>query len=292
MFNVNADNQQSTENNVNNLSAIPEDETLHQGHSQFQVHKIVEKFYRNTHLLKLIEGCVQKFVAHYQDTKRSEDLLAPLQLRLDFVVGDLAKRAPQLLRLVIREPIQFAEAVKYAAFSLVRQQLRLLGHKPVDIGQLHAQWRLVGLQFHPNLLFDPGQQSFPLGLSFVQGILSAYTPPETLVLQTIWFCGSGCLRNALQTSSTDAPLCSNCSRPMSEYQKLRVTESYRLLAVLSISSVQTPRNSGCIHRAILARARDHTYDLDLKLGADYLITGYFTTTSTTYNFEVCHLRRA
>lgn len=77
---------------------------------------------------------------------------------------------------------------------------------------------------------------------------------------------------------------------MSEYQKLRVTESYRILAILPSSAVQTPRIKGCLHRPKLIRLRAHAHDCELKLGSSYLITGYFTGSSTTYQLEACHLR--
>ncbi|KAH8344727.1 hypothetical protein KR067_005344, partial [Drosophila pandora] len=257
---------------------------------RFREQKLVEKYCRETQLLKLIEGSAGKFVENYRTHRRSEDLLAPVQVRLDFVYRDLLRLSPRLLELIVEEPLQFAEAVKYTVYGLVRDQLKTAGLKPIDISQLHAHWRLVGLPYTPGLQFEPRDNCLRLGLTQVQGILSAYTPPENLVLQSIWYCGSGCMRNAIQTSSTDAPLCSGCSRPMSEYQKLRVTEQYHLLAILPGSAIQTPRTTGCLHRAKLVRLRAHTHDCDLKLGGSYLITGYFAGGASTYQIEACHLR--
>lgn len=42
---------------------------------------------------------------------------------------------------------------------------------------------------------------------------------------------------------------------MSEYQKLRVTENYRLLAILPSACAQTPRTVNRIFRPILVRLR-------------------------------------
>ncbi|XP_016962859.1 uncharacterized protein LOC108033146 [Drosophila biarmipes] len=258
--------------------------------SQFHEQKLVEHFCRQTQLLKLVEGSSGRFVANYRNSRRPEDLLAPIQLLLDFDYARLLEIAPKLLQLIVEEPLQFQEAVRYSVYGLVRQHLKDAGLKPIDINQLHAQWRLVGLPLSPGLQFEPRDQSLRLGLSQVQGILAAFTPQETLVLQSIWYCGSGCMRNAIQTSSTDAPLCSGCSRPMSEYQKLRVTETYRILAILPSAAVQTPRITGCLHRPKLIRLRAHAHDCELKLGSSYLITCYFAGSSTTYQLEACHLR--
>nr|AAF06674.1 MEI-217 [Drosophila melanogaster] len=223
-------------------------------------------------------------------SRRPEDLLAPIQLRLDFEYRQLLDISPQLLQLIVEEPLQFQEAVRYSVYGLIRSHLKDAGLKPIDINQLHAHWRLVGLPFTPGLQFEPRDQLTRLGLSQVRGILAAFTPQETLVLQSIWYCGQCCMRNAIQTSSTDAPFCSSCSRPMSEYQKLRVTETYRILAVLPISAVQTPRVTNCLHRPKLVRLRAHAHDCELKLGASYLITGYFASSASTYQLEACHLR--
>ncbi|BFG01187.1 uncharacterized protein DMAD_01004 [Drosophila madeirensis] len=288
MFNVNT-NFPEPEGNENHSNVDGGDDILRQRFSQFQEQKLVEKFCRESHLLKILEGTVAAFVEDYKRTRTPEKLLTPLLLRLDFVYGDLLTHAPSLLPLVVEEPLQFGQAVKYSVYGLVRHQLKVAGLKPIDIGQLHAQWRVVGLPFSSSLLYDPAAHSLRLGLSLVQGILSAYTPAETLVLQSTWYCGSGCLRNALQTSATDAPLCPNCSRPMCEYQKLRVTETYRLLAILPSCTVQTPRSANRLHRPTIVRLRAYAYTCDLKLGAKYLITGHFDG-SANYDFEACHLK--
>ncbi|XP_052855859.1 uncharacterized protein LOC128264439 isoform X2 [Drosophila gunungcola] len=269
------------------VDAVPNETRLN---SQFHEQQLVEQFCRQTQLLKLVEGSSGRFVANYRSTRRPEDLLAPIQLRLDFDYGQLLEHAPQLLQLIVEEPLQFEQAVRYSVYGLVRSHLKAAGLAPIDINQLHAQWRPVGLPFTPGLQFESPDQQLRLGLAQVQGILAAFTPQETLVLQSIWYCGSGCMRNAIQTSSTDAPLCTGCSRPMSEYQKLRVTETYRLLAILPSSAVQTPRTIGCLHRPKLVRLRAHTHDCELKLGASYLITGYFAGSASTYQLEACHLR--
>ncbi|XP_033249601.1 sporozoite surface protein 2-like isoform X3 [Drosophila miranda] len=166
-----------------NLSNVGDDDILRQRFSQFQEQKLVEKFCRETHLLKIVEGTVAAFIEDYRRTRTRtpEKLLTPLLLRLDFIYADLLTHAPSLLPLIVEEPLQFGLAVKYSVYGLVRDQLKVAGLKPIDIGQLHAQWRVVGLPYSPNLLFDPAAHSLRLGLSLVQGILSAYTPTETLV---------------------------------------------------------------------------------------------------------------
>lgn len=141
----------------------------------------MEQFCRQTQLLKLVEGSTGKFVEHYRRSRRPEDLLTPVQVRLDFDYAHLLEHSPRLLQLVLEEPLQFAEAVRYSVYGLVRAHLKTAGLKPIDIGQLHAQWRLVGLPYTPGLQFEPRDQSLRLGLSQVQGVLAAYTPRETLV---------------------------------------------------------------------------------------------------------------
>ncbi|XP_033249630.1 uncharacterized protein LOC108152715 isoform X2 [Drosophila miranda] len=179
MFNVNPIFAEPEANE--NLSNVGDDDILRQRFSQFQEQKLVEKFCRETHLLKIVEGTVAAFIEDYRRTRTPEKLLTPLLLRLDFIYADLLTHAPSLLPLIVEEPLQFGLAVKYSVYGLVRDQLKVAGLKPIDIGQLHAQWRVVGLPYSPNLLFDPAAHSLRLGLSLVQGILSAYTPTETLV---------------------------------------------------------------------------------------------------------------
>ncbi|XP_032594847.1 uncharacterized protein LOC6565628 [Drosophila grimshawi] len=293
MFNVNTVLQ--TQSLGTSLSeSNSNDDHSHQRHSQFHEQKLVDEFCRKTQLRQIIEQAVDSLLHNYRRTRKPEEALAPLLLRLDFNYTELAKHATQLLHLAIEEPLQFAEAVKYSVYGQVRNLLKAAqdnnGLKTIDIAQLHIQWRLLDLPLQTNLLFNPTHHQYPLGLALVSGILSAYTLPETLVLQSIWYCGSGCMRNAIQTSSTDAPLCPNCSRPMSEYQKLRVIENYCIISILPGDCVLTPRTVDCIYRPILVRLRAHTYDCNLKLGANYLITGYYCGTANAYQFEACHLK--
>ncbi|ALC48293.1 mei-217, partial [Drosophila busckii] len=263
---------------------------------RFHEQKLVEKFCRESQLLKIIEGNINEFLGVYKRSQKRELALAPLIIRLDFHFAQLRALAPQLLRLAIDEPLQFADAIKYSIYSLVRAQLKSAandsGLKVIDITQVHTLWRFLDLPLHRQVLFDPNQHLYPFGLSLVHGILSAFTTPETNILQSVWYCGSGCIRNAIQNISTNAPPCSNCSRPMSEYAKLRITEPYRLIAVLPGACIQTPRTIDRIFRPIIVRIRAHTYDCKLKLGALYLATGYYCTTATTYIFEACHLKEA
>lgn len=114
-------------------------------------------------------------------SRRPEDLLAPIQLRLDFEYRQLLDISPQLLQLIVEEPLQFQEAVRYSVYGLIRSHLKDAGLKPIDINQLHAHWRLVGLPFTPGLQFEPRDQLTRLGLSQIRGILAAFTPQETLV---------------------------------------------------------------------------------------------------------------
>ncbi|XP_030378734.1 uncharacterized protein LOC115627248 isoform X2 [Scaptodrosophila lebanonensis] len=289
---VNAVNRETEVNPSNNVNIFSQRQQ-----SQYHEQKLVEQFCRATHLIKIIEGAAEAFVRNYNKSRRSEDALAPIILRLDFTYTDLVTHARDLLELAIEEPLQFAEAIKYCAYGLVRAHIKAVANEPpalktptIDIAQLHAQWRILGLPVQRNLQFDPSQHLYRLGLALVHGILSAFSATETLVLQSIWYCGSGCMRNAIQTTSTDAPSCSNCSRPMTEYSKLRVTENYRFIAILPKACVQTPRVLNQTFRPILVRLRDFTYNCALKLGACYLITGYFSSSPAC--FESCTLDEA
>jgi len=46
----------------------------------------------------------------------------------------------------------------------------------------------------------------------------------------------------------------------------------------------------CVSKLIQFLLKAHAHDCELKLGSSYLITGYFTGSSTTYQLEACHLR--
>jgi len=104
-------------------------------------------------------------------------------IRLDFEYTDLVKHSQQLLYLVLREPLQFSEAVKYSVYAQIRNLLKANdnGPKAIDVAQLHTQWRLLNLPLQESLLFKPTNINCPLGIAQVPGILSAYTPPEILV---------------------------------------------------------------------------------------------------------------
>ncbi|KAH8284248.1 hypothetical protein KR044_001223, partial [Drosophila immigrans] len=269
---------------------------------RFHEQKLIEKYYRDTELLSVIEEAVSTFTSNYIRTRKPEEALAPILIRLNFEYTDLVKHGQSLLQFIYREPLQFAEAVKYSVYGVVRDLLKANngndngndnGPKTIDIAQLHTQWRLLDIPLQKALQFRPTKFDCPLGLSQVHGILSAYTTPEILVLQSIWYCSGNCKRNAIQSSSTEAPLCPNCSRSMSEYQKLRVTENYCIVAILPSAAVETlSRQPNRIYRPVLIRLRAHVYDCELKLGACYLVTGYYNSTSINYQFESCHLRRA
>lgn len=113
--------------------------------------------------------------------------MGPLLLRLDFNYAELVNHAPQLLNLAVAEPLQFAEAIKYSVYGQVRDLLKSNANpnesslKAIDIAQLHTQWRLLDLPLQSNLVFDPSEWLYPLGLALVDGILSALTLPEVLV---------------------------------------------------------------------------------------------------------------
>lgn len=130
-----------------------------------------------------IEDAVASFTRNYNLTLKPEEALAPLLIRLDFEYRDLIKHGQQVLYFVLREPLQFAEALKYTIYGQVRDLLKAndSGPKSIDIAQLHTQWRLLNLPLQENLLFKPTKYKCPLGLAFVHGILSAFTPPEILV---------------------------------------------------------------------------------------------------------------
>ncbi|EDV91930.1 GH24636 [Drosophila grimshawi] len=184
MFNVNTVLQ--TQSLGTSLSeSNSNDDHSHQRHSQFHEQKLVDEFCRKTQLRQIIEQAVDSLLHNYRRTRKPEEALAPLLLRLDFNYTELAKHATQLLHLAIEEPLQFAEAVKYSVYGQVRNLLKAAqdnnGLKTIDIAQLHIQWRLLDLPLQTNLLFNPTHHQYPLGLALVSGILSAYTLPETLV---------------------------------------------------------------------------------------------------------------
>lgn len=133
-----------------------------------------------------IKEAFNSFVLKYTRTRKPEEALAPLLIRLDFEFTELVKHGQELLYLALREPLQFADAIKYSVYAQLRELLntgvdRDRGVSSIDIAQVHTQWRLLGLPQQPNLFFTPTKHKCPLGLSLLLGILSAYTPPEILV---------------------------------------------------------------------------------------------------------------
>lgn len=155
---------------------------------RFHEHKLIEKYCKQTNLAEKIKETFDSFLLKYTCTRKPEEALAPLVIRLDFEFTELVKHGQQLLYLAVREPLQFADAVKYSVYEQLRELLKSSsntsdrdGLKSIDIAQLHTQWRLLGLPQQPNLFFRPTKYKCPLGLSVLLGILSAYTPPEILV---------------------------------------------------------------------------------------------------------------
>ncbi|XP_051859721.1 uncharacterized protein LOC117569419 [Drosophila albomicans] len=206
MFNVSTSITTQSSDNTNSSGNTT------QRYSQFHEQKLIEKYYRDTELFGLIEEAVAKFTNNYTETRKPEEALAPILIRLDFDYTDLVKHGQQLLHFIYREPLQFDEAVKYSVYGLVRDLLKANsnnGPKAIDIAQLHTQWRLLDIPLQKCLIFCPTKYNCPLGISLVHGILSAYTPPEILVLQSIWYCSGNCKRNAIRSNSTEGKCFAN-----------------------------------------------------------------------------------
>lgn len=154
---------------------------------RFRDQQQIENFVRGHKLLKCIEEIGDKFIEKYRDSKRSEDALAAIVVPLTFIHEDIAKTSNELLHLVLEEPVQFENAVKYCVFGIIRDMIKQAGSgsagnefalKTIDIDQVHLLLRFVGLPFEENLLFEPYLNVYPTGLSLVVGIVVAFTELE------------------------------------------------------------------------------------------------------------------
>lgn len=84
------------------------------------------------------------------------------------------------------------------------------------------------------------------------------------------------LSNHIIVINIPAPICVMCTRPMSEYAKLRHNLSYTLLRLLPAEAVETPRTTNKLFRAVTVKVRQYIYDnCELLLGQRYSSTGYF-----------------
>ncbi|XP_037930004.1 uncharacterized protein LOC119664617 [Teleopsis dalmanni] len=169
--------------------------------------RLIESFLRKSILLKIIEAAASQYTKNYQQTKRPEDTLAAVIVQLPFAYKDFLDSPKELLNLTIDEPIQFMNAVKYCVYSLIRDFVKQTssetGLKSIDIEQVHVQLRFIGLPYQQHLCFDPSKNLYPTNLCSVLGILTALTEPEKCVIQTVWFCSTGCLRNKIKKNSTE-----------------------------------------------------------------------------------------
>ncbi|XP_036318100.1 uncharacterized protein LOC118733037 [Rhagoletis pomonella] len=279
--------------------SIPKDNDTSHISQSFRDQKQIESFIRRNNLLKIIEGATEKFIKKYSDSRKPEDALGALLLPLRFEYVEFTRiEDVELLHLVVEEPLQFLNAAKYCTYSLIRDHIKLAGStgdaagglKSIDIDQVHIQLRFIGLPQQEDLHFAPFKNCWPPGLSWTTGILSAISEPKVEVLQSTWYCSTGCNRNKIKSESTDAPTCNSCGRQMNEYPKLRVTENYRLLRILPPECIETPRILNKIFRALTVQAREHVYDCDLRLGNLYKIIGFYDYTRPGQLFQAWSIK--
>ncbi|XP_013110291.2 uncharacterized protein LOC106089073 [Stomoxys calcitrans] len=267
----------------------------------FRDQRQIENFVRSNKLVKVIEEATHNFITTFQQSKRPEDALDAIIVKLTFIYGDFFRHPLDLLHFCIEEPVEFYNAVKYCAFGIIRDILKNQcppagsgnvsesSLKFIDIDQVHVQVRFLGFPLQPDLCFEPYLNSYRTGLSLVIGILSALTEPEKFVLQSVWYCSAGCTSNKVKSNSLEAPLCKNCNHPMSEYSKLRHTQNYCLIRILPAAAVETPRKLNQIFRALTIRVFDHVHDCPLLLGNRYMITGYYNYTHYSQEFQAWNL---
>ncbi|XP_073831855.1 meiotic 217 [Musca autumnalis] len=215
----------------------------------FRDQKQIDNFVRSNKLLKAIEETTHNYLNKYKQSKRPEDALDAIIVRLTFVYSDFFGHTLDLLHLCIEEPVEFYNAVKYCVFAIVREIIKDFVArysdlesclKFIDIDQVHVLVRFLGLPLQSELCFEPHLNVYRTGLSLLIGILSAITVPEKIILQSVWYCSAGCSSNKVKSHAAEAPLCTNCNRPMSEYPKLRHTQEYCLVRILPAASVETP----------------------------------------------------
>lgn len=159
----------------------------------FRDQKQIENFVRSNKLLKVIEEAADNFITTYRQSKRPEDALDAIIVKLCFVYSDFFGHPLDLLHLCVEEPVEFYNAVKYSVFGIIRNIIKQQGSgvaggsltesslKFIDIDQVHVLVRFVGLPLQPDLCFEPYLNSYRTGLSLVIGILTAHTEPQKIV---------------------------------------------------------------------------------------------------------------
>ncbi|XP_075157375.1 meiotic 217 [Haematobia irritans] len=268
----------------------------------FRDQRQIENYVRSNKLLKVIEEATHKFLTSYKESKRPEDALDAIIVKLSFIYGDFFGHPLELLQFCIEEPVEFYNAVKYCAFGIIRDILKhqcpAVGSggsvtdsslKFIDIDQVHVQVRFLDFPLQPELCFEPYLNSYRTGISLVIGILSAITETDKIIIQSVWYCSKGCTSNKVKSIALEAPLCSNCNQPMSEYSKLRHTQNYCLIRILPAASVETPRKLNQIYRSITIRVYDHVHDCPLLLGNRYVVTGYYNYSQQSQEFQAWNI---
>ncbi|XP_004518919.2 uncharacterized protein LOC101460357 isoform X1 [Ceratitis capitata] len=278
---------------IDDVTFIGNDKDCTHISQSFRDQKQFELFIRRNQLIKIIEGATENFVKKYRESQKPELALGPLFVPLRLEYSEFIKNdAIELLHLAVEEPLQFFDAAKYCIYGLVRERIKLAAStegcgalKVIDIDQIHLQVRFTGLPLQKDLNFAPFKNNWLPGLSWTTGIISAISEPQFAILQSIWYCSTGCNRNKINTDSINAPICYTCGRYMNEYAKLRITEKYHLLRILPAYSLENPRVTDKIFRSLTIHVREHVHDCELRLGKSYLITGYYDYTHTGQIFQ-------
>ncbi|XP_046802231.1 uncharacterized protein LOC111678928 [Lucilia cuprina] len=253
-------------------------------------------FIRSSKLVKIVETVAEDFIKNNQLSERPENNFSAIIVKLPFAYSDFLKHSLNLLHFLIEEPVQFANAVKYCVFSLVRKIIKDSSVAAennkitnIDIDQIHILIRFMGLPLQQDLCFEPYINLYRTGLTEVIGFLSALSEPEKVVIQSVWYCATGCTRNKIKSLSLDVPNCTNCRHPMNEYSKLRQTQNFRLLRILPAESIESPHQLNKIFRSLTVRVLDHVFDCKLELGNRYLIIGHYNYISQKQEFEAWNL---
>lgn len=259
----------------------------------FAEQKLLENYLRTTKLIKIVEDKTEQFITNYKTSKLPEDVRAAIILNLPLHYKDLAEKSKTLLCFLVFEPLQFLDSAKYLIYSLIKEILKGSSLtdvlKTFDSAQVHVRFRLIGLPVEEGLVYDITPNKYPGGLAVLVCVLCAFTEPQSYTIQSIWYCSTGCQRNLIRQEVTKAPNCYNCVRPMNEYSKYRSMGEYRLLKVYSIESVTTPKVFNKIFRAQIVHLKDFTYDCELILGSQYIITGHLDF--ETLEFVAWHLEK-
>lgn len=149
----------------------------------FRHHHLLESFLRQGKSWPLVQEAGQYFVEKYQASKRPEDSLDAIQVRLTFNYEDFFPHSEELLHLAVEEPLQFENTLKYCIFGLIRDLVKSLHTENrtlaqnIDIDQVHLLLRFLNLPLQQNLCFEPAKNRYPSGLCIVVGILTAISDP-------------------------------------------------------------------------------------------------------------------